>query len=444
MRAGPLLALYLALVALPLVLAALQDKPRRPLIDEISSGLALAGLAVLLVEFVLSGRFRAISGRIGMDVTMRLHQVLARVALGMLLLHPFLYTTPFNPAAPWDPTRQHALFLGDGALLTGIAAYLLLPALVLTAIFRDGIGVKYETWRLMHGLGALALAAAGTHHALAAGRYSGEQALGWFWLAMLAAALGSLAWVYAVKPALQYRRPYRVDGVRAVALRTWELTVSPVGHAGTDFRAGQFVWLNVGHSPFSLAENPFSISSAPAQGPQIGFLIKEAGDFTGTVGTIAPGTRAWLDGPHGHLTLEGRGAAGIAMIAGGVGVAPMLSILRQLHRTGDGRPAILLYGNRTAEQIAHADELRAMEAQGSLRVVHVLSEPPENWEGETGMPDEALIRKVFGACGSGDGGDGGWIYLLCGPPEMMETCKTALRAMGVPRRQIVMERFRYD
>ncbi|MCP1337062.1 ferredoxin reductase family protein [Futiania mangrovi] len=439
MHAGLLLPLYVLIVLAPLALAALQDKPRRPFLDEVSSGLALAAFAVLLAEFVLSGRFRTVSGRIGMDVTMRLHQLLARTALALVLLHPFLYTTPLNPPLPWDPTRQMTLFLGDGALVSGVAAYLLLPALVLTAIFRDGLGMTYERWRLLHGLGALALAGAGAHHVLVAGRYSSDPVLAGFWVLLLALAAASLAWVYAVKPLLQTRRPYRVGQVRKVALRTWELHIAPDGHAGLPFRAGQFVWLNVGHSPFSLAENPFSIASAPAEGPEIRFLIKEAGDFTGRIGAVAPGTRAWIDGPYGHLTREGRSGEGIALIAGGVGIAPLLSILRQMRREGDPRPAVLLHGNRVGEQIVHEEELRALEAEGALRVVHVLSDPPDGWQGETGLPDADLIARVFGFEGANR-----WLFFLCGPPVMMEVCEKALLAMGVPPRQIVMELFSYD
>tara|TARA_R110002110_G_scaffold181039_1_gene387165 strand:+ start:472 stop:651 length:180 start_codon:yes stop_codon:yes gene_type:complete len=57
---------------------------------------------------------------------------------------------------------------------------------------------------------------------------------------------------------------------------------------------------------FSLHENPFSISSAPAEGKQLQFVIKELGDFTNNVGQISVGTKAYIDGPHGNLTVLGR------------------------------------------------------------------------------------------------------------------------------------------
>ena len=98
--------------------------------DEIATGAGLLAFAIILVEFVLSGRFRTISRTIGMDVTMRFHQLLARTALALALLHPFLYQSPFNPQLPWDPSRQLTLTHDLGSLGTGILGWVLLVTLI--------------------------------------------------------------------------------------------------------------------------------------------------------------------------------------------------------------------------------------------------------------------------------------------------------------------------
>ncbi|MCB1811792.1 MAG: hypothetical protein KDK04_08765 [Candidatus Competibacteraceae bacterium] len=85
-----LLLLYLIIALLPLLLAYLQGLPPRPFADELSSALAMVGFAMLLLEFVLSGRFKIVSGRIGMDLTMRFHQLIARSLAVFILVHPFL------------------------------------------------------------------------------------------------------------------------------------------------------------------------------------------------------------------------------------------------------------------------------------------------------------------------------------------------------------------
>jgi predicted ferric reductase len=86
-------------------------------------------------------------------------------------------------------------------------------------------------------------------------------------------------------------------------------------------------------------------------------MIKELGDFTRTIGEIKPGTVAYLDGPYGNLTVDGREEPGVALIAGGVGLAPLLGILRQMRQTADPREVKVIYGNRIIEQIAYREEL---------------------------------------------------------------------------------------
>jgi predicted ferric reductase len=213
--------------------------------------------------------------------------------------------------------------------------------------------------------------------------------------------MGSLLYVYLIAPLRRTARPWRVTGVTRLSPRQWEMTLAPEGHSGLAYRAGQFAWLNVRHSAFSLKENPFSLSSAPSAGPEVSFLIKELGDFTRTIGQIEPGTIAHLDGPYGSLAIDHRPEPGIALIAGGVGLAPLLGILRHLRATGDPRPVKLVYGNRLAEQIVCRADLRPED------VTYVLSEPPAGWDGETGRIDAALIDRVFSAAEFRD-----WVFVM--------------------------------
>ena len=429
-----LIVAYLAAVTLPLALSWWFGGPPRQFHQELASGLGILAFSMVLMEFLLSGRYKTLSRGIGMDVTMRFHQLMARTALAFALLHPFLYqSTPSGGPRPWDPTRELTLTTDFSALASGIAAYLLLPGLVLLAIGRTQLGFKYETWRLLHGVGALLIAVLLLDHTVNAGRYGSEPVLTWVWLAMTAVAAGSLLLVYLLVPLLQKARPWRVASVVQLSPKQWEVTVTPEGHRGLDYTAGQFVWLNIGHSPFSLYENPFSICSAPAAGPGLSFMIKELGDFTCTIGQIEEGTAAYIDGPYGNLSIEGRAEPGVALIAGGVGLAPLLGILRQMRLTGDSRPVKVIYGNRTIKQIAYREEL---DAEGA---VYVLQEPPEHWQGETGFIDAALLERVFTPQEFNE-----WLFVMCGPAIMMDLVEDHLIERGTPSDRILSERFNYD
>jgi predicted ferric reductase len=439
---GPfLLVFYLAVTLAPVGLAWTAGLPRRPFLDELSSGLALTGFAAMLVEFALSGRFRTVSDGIGIDLTMRLHQLFARTVLALVLLHPFLYTLPIpDHPPPWDATAEGYLRLGGLTLLSGAGAWILLGVLVVTSIARDSLPYSYETWRLGHGIGAALIAGLTAHHALEAGRYSNVEPLAAFWFVLLGIALATLLWVYLISPLLQLRHPFEVVSVGRIAERTWELVIQRADRQPFAFKAGQFVWLNVMPTPFTLRENPFSIASAPVQGDRVAFVIKEAGNFTRSLDAIRPGQRAWVDGPHGGLVVPGTDAPGVGLIAGGVGIAPLISVLRQMRAENDPRPVALLYGNRLESQIVYADELDHLATEPGVRVTHVLGEPPGGWTGPVGHVGPAAIEAAFGDIeGASD-----WAYLLCGPPPMLEAAEAALLARGVTAGCIHSERFVYD
>ena len=122
-RLIPLVCFYTTMALAPLGLSVAFGAPRRPFRDELASALAMIGFGMLLLEFVLSGRFRIISGRIGTDVTMRFHQLIAWTLLVFLLAHPFIYQTS------WITFRSG--WGNDGLGLTG--ASLLSGALALSA-----------------------------------------------------------------------------------------------------------------------------------------------------------------------------------------------------------------------------------------------------------------------------------------------------------------------
>jgi predicted ferric reductase len=437
--ASALLVCYVFIALLPLALALAQQLPPRPWRDELASALAMVGFAMLFLEFVISGRFQTVSGRVGIDVSMRFHQLVAITLTTFLLVHPWLFTLPLEGGVPGDRSHVSTLGLAGAAIGTGWAAWFGLILLMFWARFRAEFGYRYEVWRACHGFGALAVALLGLHHTLDAGRYSAGAVLAAFWYLLAGVALLAIVHIYLLRPLLQRRHPYRVVAVDPVALRTWQVTVEPVRGPAIQFEPGQFVWLTLDRSPFSITEHPFSISSCPADRPSIAFVIKEVGDFTANIGSLRPGAPAYLDGPHGNMVVSKLAAAGLVLIAGGVGLAPIMSILRQAHADHDPRTARLIYGNREESQIMYRQELEAMRSKLDLQISYVLSEPPAGWTGEVGQLDAPMLDRCLPASERGR-----WLYVVCGPSAMIDRVEDSLAKLGVPLRQIVSEKFSYD
>lgn len=431
---------YFLVSALPLFLISINGLPARAFPDEIATHFGLVAYIWILLSFLLSGRFKSISGRIGIDKTIRFHQFMAIVLGLFIFLHPYLYSLSISPPYPWDSSRQFSLFLTFPALVFGILAWIIVLALIVTSIFRDELPFSYETWRILHGLGAVIVVVGSTIHVFDIGRYTNAIPLvKALWIVLILLASLTLWRTYLILPFLQKRRPFKVVSVLPAAAKTWHLTISSSSKWKLNFIAGQFAWIKLNTSAQGIKENPFSISSAPSDLPNIRFTIKEVGDSTNEISSIKPNDIVYLDGPHGHFIIDDRSFAGVFMIAGGIGVAPMISIIREMAHNKDDRPVKLLYGNRIQSQIAFQDDLSDASASINLDIDYILSQPPGNWQGIQGQLDKELIEEKLSKIDT----PVQWLFLLCGPPGMLESAIQTLKDYGIAASQIRYEKFSY-
>src|SRR5690606_11895419 len=124
------------------------------------------------------------------------------------------------------------------------------------------------------------------------------------------------------------------------------------------------------HSPFSMAEHPFSLCCAPQADGRIQFTIKQLGDFTRTLQQVPVGARAWVDGPYGVFSIDRQPAApGYIFFGGGIGIAPMFAMLQALAERGDTRPHVLFAAHSRFDRIPRRDELVALAQRLNLRTV---------------------------------------------------------------------------
>jgi predicted ferric reductase len=258
------------------------------------------------------------------------------------------------------------------------------------------------------------------------------------WIGLTVFWIGLLVYVRVVKPLFMLRRPYRVAEVRRERGNTCTLVMRPEGHAGFRFAPGQFGWLTLWASPFRITGHPFSFSSSAAVADgRVEMTIRNLGDFTARIPRVTVGERVYLDGPYGAFTIDRNPADMHVLIAGGVGITPMMSILRTLADRGDQRPVRLLYGSKDWESITFREELEVLEQRLNLTVVHVLAQPPEHWTGERGFIDAALFKRHLPAPYAEHE------YFICGPNPMMDAIENALGELGVPLAKYHSERYSF-
>ena len=88
--------------------------------------------------------------------------------------------------------------------------------------------------------------------------------------------------------------------------------------------------------------------------------IRNLGDYTSGIAKVPPGRRVFLDGPYGAFTADSAPADMLVLIAGGVGITPMMSIVRTFADNGDKRPVLLFYGSRNTERSRSARSWRPL------------------------------------------------------------------------------------
>ncbi|NBD96494.1 MAG: hypothetical protein GVY11_08475 [Gammaproteobacteria bacterium] len=403
--------------------------------DTLASALGLIAFAALLVEFLFSGRQRWISGRIGVARTMRVHRRLAYAVIAIIIIHPFLYSAPDGVSWPWFNAADATLSLNGWSLYSGLGAWILTAAIILTAVDRDRLPWSYETWRILHVVSAIVLGALIAVHAITAGGFSSRLPLAIYWGLLLLAAGFTLIELFLLRPWRQRRHPYIVRTVDKVADRVWTLQVQPEGpDSGQDrmrFRPGQFAWLKFGPRAFRAREHPFSISTSPVDPSTIGFMIKEKGDFTDRIGDILPGSRVYLDGPYGHLLADDQPVPTV-YIGAGTGISPILSHLRTFCSDQDPRKLTLVYSVSNDTVIPGKSEIDGMTRLLDLTVHYVVRHPSTRWRGATGTLDRPLLE----ACIPAQDRDH-QRYFVCGPRRMEKRVAVALRQLKIPANRIV-------
>jgi predicted ferric reductase len=394
-------------------------------------GLGFVALAIMGGHFLLTARFRRATAPFGIDVIYIFHRWLAVIGVLLVVGHWLIlrarYPASLGPAWPGSAAAH---------MTAGRVALLLFTVILVTSLWRRRLRHEYDHWRIGHTAMAVVGFALSVRHVRGVAHYSGVIWNGLLFDLALATIVAIVAYVRVVKPMLLLQRPWTVEEVRAEGPEVWTLSLRPKGHPGLRFEPGQFAWLSLGVAPWRAKEHPFSFAGSAERSDALEFTIKGLGNFTRTVGATEPGTVAYVDGPHGSFSPDRHpGATGFVLVSGGVGVAPMMCILRTLADRADPRPVWLVCGHRDEPGILFRDEIETLKGRLDLHVFHVLRDPSPGWNGVIGVPDAALMARVAGEAPAGSH------VFLCGPVPLTDMAQRELRRGGIPLRRIHVELF---
>src|SRR3984893_8450958 len=209
------------------------------------------------------------------------------------------------------------------------------------------------------------------------------------------------------------------------------------------FKAGQYIALTLSGSQPQLGPpdgmtHTFSIASSPCDEELVFTTRMRNTAFKQAISSLQIGSRARIEGPMGSFSLHKNTARPAVFLAGGIGIAPFLSMLSYATVEKLRHPIVLFYANRYVEDAAFIDELWELEhANPRFLFVPILTRTDKNyrgWKGETGhLSSEMLLARV--------GILRGPIYYIAGPPTMVAGARRTLSEVGVDEDDIRTEEF---
>ena len=382
-------------------------------------------LILMCWAFILATRFRAVERLFdGLDKVYKAHRHIGETAFFLIFLHPvFLAVAQADSVSAFF---RYWWFSGDWVRNTGLVALAMFILLVVLSIYAK---ISYHLWKLSHDFFGALLVLIVIHAVLANGeimRYPVLTAWHGTWV-----ILGLAAYVYIRVLYRWFGRlyDYSVTSVEEVGDEITEIMLKPRGRA-LRRDPGQFIYVSFDADAVNKEPHPFSISSPP-EAEELRLSIGRLGDWTQDVAQIKPGKSARVWGPYGHFTdvALAEPLIPLVMIGGGIGITPFLSLLASEAFAGRGGTSTLVYAIPDRPSAVYLEELRTRADALPHLALHV------HYSDEAGFVDRAYLEGIAEQpaldC----------LFMICGPPPLMEAVRTLLADAGVSARQIIVEDF---
>ena len=377
---------------------------------------ALFGIAAWAVTLVLASRIRPVERAVGgVENLYRLHRRVGVLVAILVTTHVIFLTLHAGSSALdlYVPAAGLSVF-------TGVIAFVLLISLVVTSITRR---LSYPMFVLLQRLLGVTFLIGAFHSFAVHGTMASAPGLTIYLGCLTAAGVASLGYRVIGGRLGVGRYDYGVAEVRHLDDHAVEITLVPVGRP-LEFRAGQFVYATFHQSGIPLESHPFTITSTPGA-DSLRLAVKRLGDFTGSVMTLRPGSRAQLEGPFGRFCLRPDHVHSQTWIAGGIGITPFLSWARSLD---EPIAADLYYCTPGAEHAHFLEELFDIaDRYPTFRVIPIR----KTSLGRLSVSDIEGVNPNL---------SDGHIF-ICGPPALVENLTTGFVTKGMPPRRIHSETF---
>jgi len=389
----------------------------------------LLGAYFALVQVLLLARLPWLERLTGFDRLTVWHRRNGKLTLYLVLAHVVLITIGY---ASMDrigiPSEVSRLLSSYPGMITATVGTVLMIVVVISSLVIVRRRLPYQWWYAVHLTAYAAIALSWFHEIPTGNELTVHPVAADYWRALFIATLALLVVFRVVQPLMRtVLLGLRVEEVVAEGPDVVSLRIGGRRLGRLDARAGQFfLWRFLSTRGRWWEAHPFSLSAAP-DGRSFRITVKGVGGYTRALRDVRPGTRVIAEGPFGVFTDAVRRRDKALLIAGGIGITPIRSLLDEM----DGDLAVL-YRVIHDDDVVFRDELDALAEQRGVALSYVVGDhaapggdrllSPEHLHEL--VPDIAE-REVF----------------LCGPPAMTNAIEKSVRRAGVPRPYVHVERF---
>jgi len=379
-----------------------------------------------ILGLILVTRTPVLERRYGLDRLFNWHRLLGEAMAILIVAH---IVTSIEAWA--DPTGVMTAIKD----LTGREPYMALTTvgtvliLVVTItslkFFRERI--TYETWWFIHLLSYVGLAFSFSHQIVLGTDFMNDTIARRFWIALHVAVALWIAWGRWGTLVRSLARPLRVESVHTEASGVVSLTLAGANLRRHHAASGQFYFLRELAPGRWWSNNPFSLSAEPTTSG-LRFTIKDRGDASRAFTRIAVGARVAIEGPYGVCTPDLVGDDKVLLVAGGVGIGPIVSFLEQLSPTSQ---PVVLYRAHAQAEVAHAEELERLAAAHGGRL-HILVGARTTLKVPDPFAADVLLKTVPDLAER--------VVVVAGPESMIKAVQRGALRAGVPAESIHAER----
>ena len=384
---------------------------------------------IMMFQLLLVARIPWLDRRLGMDRLTSWHRWVGFTLFWTILTHATLVVLGYATLDGVSMFKTFGALAGVPASLLGMCAAAIIVFVAATSIrFARRKVLSYEVWHTLHILLYVAITLALIHQFKEGTTFRASTLSSVYWWTLWTVVIGALIVGRVVVPIWRnLRHGFRVAAVVPESDNVVSVHITGRNMDKLPARAGQFcIWRFPGH--FGLLQaNPFSLSAAP-NGRSIRLTAKAVGKTSAGLRQLPVGTRVFIEGPYGAFTNLHQIREASLLIAGGVGITPIRSLLED--SVGS---VVVLYRVQSMADAVLLPELQALARDRGARL-HVLTgrtgagnppntpfEPPNL----AALVPDIVHRDVF----------------VCGPPAMTNAVLRSLRALNVPRLQVHAEKF---